>query len=566
MKFVKHVKSNVKQGVEAELSERTLIVGANGSGKTSIVQSLELVLTGTASDIEGRDLVKREGTLIKLTTDDELTVTATLNDAEEVCYRTEKTDSGAKRCERTKITASFPVREVRQALGGSADTARKWLLGRIEGDVKREDILGYLDPGVRELYTSLTNAYTDMNGTTEVDVFRSVIDHVKNTVRTTKAEAKQLEMEIRALSVSLGPEPNERTLLQAENRLQCAQKSYTTAQQKRMEYARAEAQKNLIGTLHQRAVSAIAEYERCGAAASRLKEALPPSTEPQAELSRLRKLIADVAQTHIEQSLDQCIACGGEGFVDWGGILSRMRRQEASEEAVETAYRRWKQATQREALALNRAEAAIASYKDAKAGTRPLPPEVTDTQLGVIEEGVAEARDGYNRLNQAVRSWLSVRSKQDALGGKRRKVIEYDALMGAMGFVEGSILERAKLDFCSLVNEYLPDQDTFEIELTTETGKGICRVGLMRDGVLHTALSGAEWARMTLAMACAASGPANGAIKVFTPEERAFDPSTLAKVMEALSSAPGQVVLTSPIPPDRVPSGWSVIELAGTTP
>ena len=86
-------------------------------------------------------------------------------------------------------------------------------------------------------------------------------------------------------------------------------------------------------------------------------------------------------------------------------------------------------------------------------------------------------------------------------------------------------------------------------------------LGIQPDGFLHTALSGAEWARLTLAIACAASEGMDG-LRVFTPEERAFDPATLRDVMAALSEAPGQVIITSPVKhKGRLPKGWTVIDL-----
>ena len=50
-------------------------------------------------------------------------------------------------------------------------------------------------------------------------------------------------------------------------------------------------------------------------------------------------------------------------------------------------------------------------------------------------------------------------------------------------------------------------------------------------------------------------------LAILTPEERAYDGVTLAAVMRALSDAPGQVIITSPIKPrGRTPKGWLIIE------
>ena len=67
------------------------------------------------------------------------------------------------------------------------------------------------------------------------------------------------------------------------------------------------------------------------------------------------------------------------------------------------------------------------------------------------------------------------------------------------------------------------------------------------------------------AMACASTSGSEDLL-IFTPEERAFDPSTLRSVMAALSDAPGQVLLTSPIKhKGRLPKGWTVVEVGNET-
>ena len=64
--FVRRVQSNVKKGVDCELSRLTLLVGPNGSGKTSVQNAIELAACGFASDVEGRAKVKKGDMLAKL--------------------------------------------------------------------------------------------------------------------------------------------------------------------------------------------------------------------------------------------------------------------------------------------------------------------------------------------------------------------------------------------------------------------------------------------------------------------------------------------------------------------
>ena len=76
-------------------------------------------------------------------------------------------------------------------------------------------------------------------------------------------------------------------------------------------------------------------------------------------------------------------------------------------------------------------------------------------------------------------------------------------------------------------------------------------------------MSGAEWARLILAIACVTSD--QGALNIFIPEERAYDPKTLGEMMKALGSRKtgGQVILTSTVKPRKAKylEQWTIIEL-----
>jgi hypothetical protein len=77
---------------------------------------------------------------------------------------------------------------------------------------------------------------------------------------------------------------------------------------------------------------------------------------------------------------------------------------------------------------------------------------------------------------------------------------------------------------------------------------------------LRSALSGAEWAMVTCAIASAVVGDVPS---IIVPEERAFDPVTLSAALHAFSRFDGQVIVTSPIDPAEIPSGWTVIRTSG---
>jgi hypothetical protein len=95
----------------------------------------------------------------------------------------------------------------------------------------------------------------------------------------------------------------------------------------------------------------------------------------------------------------------------------------------------------------------------------------------------------------------------------------------------------------------LPGSDNFDV-LLQAGDREVVQFGLMKGETMHTALSGAEWARVTAAMASAAVP--KGQFAVIIPEERAFDPDTLKEVMESMTACPHQVIITSPIAPSSL--------------
>ena len=120
-----------------------------------------------------------------------------------------------------------------------------------------------------------------------------------------------------------------------------------------------------------------------------------------------------------------------------------------------------------------------------------------------------------------------------------------------------STIDQSLAAFVAKVQSFLPKTDTFGMKLR-DGEREVVSFGLVRDGFLHTALSGAEWARVVAAMSSACV-PA-GKYACIVPEERAFDPETLRDVMAALSACHHQVILTSPVKPKKVPQGWVVVE------
>ena len=91
----------------------------------------------------------------------------------------------------------------------------------------------------------------------------------------------------------------------------------------------------------------------------------------------------------------------------------------------------------------------------------------------------------------------------------------------------------------------------------------VFRMGLMRDGKLHAALSGAEGTSVVTAIAMAVTDSLpDDYPAVLIPEDRAWDGKTLASVMRGFSSFDGQVVMASTTrPAGKTPKGWTIIDM-----
>ena len=79
--------------------------------------------------------------------------------------------------------------------------------------------------------------------------------------------------------------------------------------------------------------------------------------------------------------------------------------------------------------------------------------------------------------------------------------------------------------------------------------------------VIHTSLSGAEMARVLLAVLSAERDESSSTPSILEPDDRGWDPDTLASVMTALTDSPDQVILMSTVVPARTPEGWRIIEV-----
>jgi hypothetical protein len=316
-----------------------------------------------------------------------------------------------------------------------------------------------------------------------------------------------------------------------------------------------------------RAEAVVLEFQKAAETARLAHAAIPPLHAQEEALIDFRGKLADICSLTAAMGAQNCLCCDSPLAVDLSPRANLLRREnEAGSAAV--AARRLSEQKQREADELRgRAEHLVKLYQAGEAEAAAVHAAAAhqpDTDaLGVA---VVQTRSRLNELKLQQRQWKAVRAAKDDIRRSAEESKRLKALVEEAGTVVDDLLKRAHKKFEEAVQQYLPPEDMFRLVLV-ENKKPVCRMGFKRGDTLHTALSGAEWARLTLALGCATFKADEKTLAIFTPEERAFDGNTLATVMNALADAPGQVLLQSPTKPTGAyRMEWSVIDLgrAGT--
>ena len=542
MGYFKHVQSNVKGGVDVELGEKTIIVGPNGSGKSAIQNSLELATRGFVTDLTGRDEVRRESDLFTLGDGDVLEAMAVTDDGTEFSWKTVKNGKSVKSADFSAPTSvAWPVLDVESMLRGNAETQRKWLL-RMVGSQSPSSIHSYITD--TDLYDSL--ALRAPSGLTDSETLAAVLEAAGSEARRAKSRLTQAESTAEALSRGLGAEPHDAEIDALRARLAELRSSSPDAGVGRI-------QKLDVESAASRAESAVQEWQQTqshllAAQHDRAAMRVPPA----------RDLIVSMAQTMrlVEPlSPSACLTCGSQVQRDWGQIADQWEAQAQQFSALDSLDRHISDLTRKEATQKQAALDIVDRYRSISQQFQDQP---TGAHTNILDE-LALAQKTLSEHQFTKSEWQKVRDQQSLVKVERGRHRDLSNLKDDCRSAMDGLVKNSVSAFTQAVQAHLPDSDDFQLVLT---GKSVS-MGFVRDGVLHTALSGAEWARLTMAIASAQlrltghDGPV-----VVTPKERAWDPVTLASAMRALTDAPGQVLLLSPIKPKgRLPKGWTMVEV-----
>lgn len=534
--YVTKLESCIKGGVVAQPGRKTLILGPNGSGKSARVNALEAAGSGKVSDVAGRAILALDADLSMLAHASKVWSIAKLSDgAGDAAWELER----GHRAKRTGPEISFPLREVRAAILGSPETARRWILemaGAFGGDEVQE-----LVPESLHTRLGAVMGVDDGTGPRPSERLVAALEIARKRVREANAAAKAS----RAVTAPPGPPPSDDEIAKLEGIIRAWQARGNGS----AALDRLHGDMKLVRENADRLTRAIAEHENEIAA-------IGPITPTTA----LRRAAVDVITSLAKSGASTCPICGcgcNPATITKRAEIGAAKIAEEGAKAkrkldLEFALREATTdlaAARREISRLEAEETRLAKLGDP---TGPAP-EISRADAQVQLRGAIERRAG----------WATYRRAEERALELERESTEWAQLADALSKALGVLVEKARTAFEARVQRFLPSGDVFGIDLL-DGEREVLRVGLRRPEGLDCALSGAEWARVTAALALA-TAPSEGPC-VVVPEERAFDPATLASVLETWDKAlPGddapQLVMTSPVAPERIPAGWTVIRL-----
>lgn len=522
--YVNEVEFTIQGGGKYALGPKTLIVGPNAIGKSSITRAIELAGSGSASDIAGRAEVSLDADLAALGGSGSVaSATATLS----TDLTSEWALAKGKKAKRSGPEILFPVRELRNAIvGKSVANVRKFFLSNVV-TIGWDDVL-------HEIPTQFHEKLTPYKLKTGADSLIAAAEGMRRRVLDLNREAKTLRENAKLQATGLAPEASadEIRKARAASGMKNAGK-LVAGLYADLAYARGRAndmRKNLD--------TALANLE-----------ALPAVTP----LPEVVEQAMRVGEWIVANKREVCPICNGDTALVADRVTAARAKVQATLDAMN------ERAAREEALAIARRDDGEAQQVLASV-VRRLEENGLDVN-GSAPSGEAPASDleGIVRVSER---WAAIRQAEG-----RALDLEADAAnVAKIGEACSTALERLLTRsigaFEQRVQRYLPKSMTFGIELR-DGDREVCRVGLRGSSGLRMALCGAEWATMTAALAAALVEGASADVPVvINVEDRDFDPKTLGEVMAAFSKIDAQVIITGTKLPLNEVDGWTVIYLS----
>jgi len=528
--YVTHLTSNLKSGGgkpwTVELGPKTLIIGPNRSGKSRITQSLELALAGAADDLFGRNDVKAGDMLMGLVSGERLSVAAQLNDG--ALYAFTVVDGSRPKHDAATL-GQLPLREIREVLSGSPATARKSFMRWAVQDVRKDDVFALVPA---QFHAKLGDIFDANRGKPAPEALLGALEYVGKRQRDAAKEVTGAEALIQSMALNLEERPAEEDLTEAAQMLAYA----------RDLRAKTLEDLDLASTID----------TRTAAVEATLTGGTGPVEEGNLDFAKATRTSLGLALTEAP-ALDNCTMCSSPvgnahlkaclGFYE--GEVARLSkgRSQLSESD------RWR--LQDELTKLRATKLRLARFN---------PQQAHDSAQAAFDL----ATERNDRLLQAKATWDSMKRARETVSMMAGDVEVYKNMKKALEGAVATLLKSAAAAFAAKVQAFLPKDWKFEIQLT-DGDREVFRLGLRQGGHLNLALSGVEWASVTMAIAMVVATAAPLGVPVLAiPEDRGWDSATLSQVMRAWSDFDGQVIIATTTKPTRPPKDWKVIELGAT--
>jgi energy-coupling factor transporter ATP-binding protein EcfA2 len=522
--WVSYVKSTLKGGCDVLLAPKTVLCGANGSGKSTIVQAIELALTGQVTDMEGRKSVRQSSALARLFTDGEpmySEVVLTDGKSDHVFrWEMEKKKDGYKTPEhQVPFSVRFPVQDMETILQGDAKTVGAWLESRVNPKMSVDDVLTYVSPSFRDQ----AETYMKRHGKTDlIQLAKLCAEEAKNL----KSGATKSRKAADQMTEGIAP-----PLIASKLKLLQDEKAQLLTVRLNVGNTTAEEKAQLVSRLTQ-----------VDAALSELGKVVLPKVDGTTE-KLLRSLAAIKGMMHVhvtEFGMKECKICSN---TDSTAIGKQVQKLEVAEKTVKAKA---------EALAT------VMAHQEKITKLTHLKDSLQDSLSRAVVGGInVEAETRIQAIDKllnsdtiARKSWANA-SRVQAEANQEEAEANLLSLLGKeFKRVGDALMQANKSGFETRIKGFLPQGEELVIDLDNT------RIGLLRNNRIHSALSGAEENRVLLALCAAQEDGSTPSIMI--PKDRAWDPVTLERMMIATVSAPVQIVVMSTVAPHGSVDGWEI--------
>jgi hypothetical protein len=567
--YVQYVASNAKGVVSCRLGQKTLLLGSNGTGKTGVINSLELALGGFASDVAGRESMAKDNELIAALTPErkgELFARAVLDNGASIVWKAGGSDS--KKAVHLFDPAVldpkkvFALQDIRDAVRGNAQTARKFFLAFATPNVTKDDVLREITPRLHPFFNeAILN--TDV-ADPPVDKLVHALEVATKRARGTKTMAKG-QQEIAGAIAPAAPMPTDETFKAAATAKAAAKFALEKLDQQRGAYAERQRMRESAEPLKHEITQAednIRRFDELLVQADARAAALPQPVALDAFNLKVIEIVREMAARE-QNGVSGCPCCRSPVALGTFTTLAQradahIAAQAALIEPHNVARRERDELLSRKASWVEHLKAKqieLGVYQEKLASSDV--PVVDQTVYDAAKAALAECDANLTSLETAKAQWAQSRKAEDVAKDTNESSLAWASLRDEAQAAVGKLLDTGVRSFVASVQQFLPPTDKFGLMLR-EGQKPVFRYGLEQNGILRTALCGGEEARVLAAMAAVCT-PKDNKISVISLPDRALHPDTLEAVMQAFLRMPQQVILASPVPPRQMVAGWTVV-------